>query len=199
MKSMDEVESRLRELLVSELGRRLTRETLPQLCVHNYRHTLDHRKTAYGEPNGGYNRITQGVEEVDGERVGLPVVQTIGLCMLGSEGLESWPGNICEEPIDAQRCPYFQYRVTRAEVYDGFLADVSDPAWVEKTLPAVHSLLWVLGATLRLHHSSWLRWWGWLCKLVSGRRSENSVSVSVYLPTLDAWPDENRAGAPAHH
>ena len=62
MKSTDEVESRLRELLVSELGRRLTRETLPQLCVHNYRHTLDHRMTAYGEPNEGYNRITQGVE-----------------------------------------------------------------------------------------------------------------------------------------
>lgn len=199
MKSTVEVEDRLRELLIGELGRRLTRETLPQLCSHNHRHSLDHRRVAYGEPNEGYNRITQGVEEVDGKRVALPVVQTIGLCMLGAESVETWPGSICEEPIDAQRCPYFEYKVTRTEVYNGFLADLSNPAWVERSLPAVHSLLWVLGALLRVHHSRPRKWWTWFQQVVLRRSLERFAYVSVYLPTLDAWPDENRAGTPTHH
>lgn len=199
MRSTEDIEGRLRELLLAELTRRLAREKLPELCAHNHRQALDHRRTVYGETNESYNRISRGVEEVDGKRVALPVVQSIGLCMLGSQDIESWPGSICEEPIDAQRCPYFQYKLTRAEVYDEFAMQVTNPDWVETTLPAVHSLLWVLGAALRVESASWgarvlesiLRWFR--------LRPKKSVSVLVYLPPLNAWTDEDRTGAPAPH
>lgn len=199
MKSTVEVEEQVRELLLAELKQRLTRPRLPTLCLHNHRHALDHRKSVYGEPNASYNRVSQGVEEVDGARVALPVVQTIGLCMMGAESIETWPGNICEEAIDAQRCPYFKYRQSRSEVYDGFVANVTDPSWVKAFLPAVHSLLWVLGVALRVEPASWLALQWERVLRVLRRRAKKSVDLLVYLPKLDAWPDEDSAGAASPH
>ena len=91
MKSQIEVESRLKGLLCQELDRRVAESTrrLPKMCQHNYRHPLDHRKTVDGIPNPDHNRIAKH---------GLPVAQTMGLCMLGSaEDPHSWRGDICEE------------------------------------------------------------------------------------------------------
>ena len=193
MKATLEVEGRLRDMLRAELLRRLARPILPEACAHNYRHPLDHRKTVLGEPNASYNRIGQDVEEVDGKRVALPVLQSIGLCMLGAENIEAWPGNICEEPLDAQRCPYFVHRQTREAVYESFIGELSDPAWVESSLPAVHALLWVLGGTMRVKGASHLeRALEWLRRALPwARRQEAQADVSVYLPTLDACPDED--------
>ena len=197
MKASVEVEARLRELLVSELQRRLTREVLPELCSHNHRQPLDNRKMVYGDPNASYNRIGETVDDGEGHRVALPVLQTMGLCMLGAESIEEWPGNICEEPIDAQRCPYFEYKVTRVKVYDTFVAEVSDPAWVEASLPAVHALLWVLGSALHVKRASGFeRLRRWVLNLF-GLTRKNSADVLVYLPTLDACGDEART-TPAH-
>lgn len=198
MKSTAEVEERLRTIVVAELRKRLTRETLPHLCVHNRRQPLDHRRTIYGEPNGSYNRISTGVEN----GVALPVLQTIGLCMLGSEDPESWPGNMCDEPLDAQRCPYFTYKQSRADVYAEFIANLKDPEWVEAYLPAAHALLWVMSAPplrvtpeiSRLH-----RLWRWVWGVLWHRGSKNSPEALVYLPPLDAFPEEDRARAPAFH
>lgn len=142
MRAAAELEERVRTLVGEELQRRLAREVLPHLCVHNHRQPLDHRRQLYGEINGAYNRISAGIE--DG--VALPVLQTIGLCMIGAENPESWGGAICEEPIDAQRCPYFVYRRARAEVYAELVTELRDPDWVQAHLPAVHWLLWAVGA-----------------------------------------------------
>lgn len=196
MKSISEVEDRLRAVLVAELERRLSREVLPHLCVNNHRQPLDHRKRVYGEPNPTYNQISAGVED----HVSLPVVQTIGLCLLGAEDPASWPGTICEEPIDAQRCPHFAYRQKRSEVYEQFAANLQDPAWVEHSLPEAQALLWVLGGSLnaRAGGSTGHQLWAWLRKIFASG-SEKSVGVAVYLPPLDAFPDQERPRAVAHH
>jgi len=201
MRAASEIEERLRSIVVEELRQRLDREVLPHLCVHNRRQPLDHRRSIYGEPNEGYNRITAGVE--DG--VALPVVQTLGLCMLGAEHPETWPGTICEEPLDAQRCPYFVFKQSRADVYRGFLTNLQDPVWVEAHLPAAHALLWVMSAPLKIESkpSGWRRAWrkirDVLALLVPWPAPENSPEASVYLPPLDAFPEEDRARATAGH
>jgi hypothetical protein len=201
MKSASEIEERLRAIVIEELRRRLARDVLPHLCVHNRRQPLDHRPTVYGEPNESYNRISAGIE--DG--VSLPVLQTIGLCMLGAESPDTWAGTICEEPIDAQRCPYFAYKQARSDVHREFLENLRDPVWVETHLPAAHALLWVMNTPLKVEPSPspwrrrWLRVREILAMLVPWPARENSPEASVYLPPLDAFPEEDSARATASH
>lgn len=139
MKTEEDVRERLQALLVEELDRRLKEasERLPQRCVHNFRHTLDSRKQVGGDPNEEYNRIT--------DKKGLPVVQTIGLCMLGSENPETWGGTICEEPLDAKRCPLFTPSKGKDTLLREFSEQLQDLDWVRETHPEIHALLWVLG------------------------------------------------------
>jgi hypothetical protein len=138
MRTSEEIEGRIRLVLREELERRVSAATkkLPRTCVHNHRHPLDTRRVVDGEPNENYNRITSGHA--------LPVVQTIGLCMYGSENPEQWGGTICEDPIDAQRCPFFTPKHGREEVIQEFKEQLGSNEWVKKNLPEVESLRWVL-------------------------------------------------------
>jgi hypothetical protein len=138
------VQDRIRALLDEEFRLRVeaSQERLPECCVFNHRHTLDSRKKVQGDENTLYNRITRG-----DNRAGLPVVQTIGLCMYGQEHPETWPGTICEDPVDARRCPpqAFTPKVSPETVKSEFEAQIKDLEWVKKNLPEVNALLWVLG------------------------------------------------------
>lgn len=134
MKSNSEIWARARECVAAELENRLLEASLrlPHRCVHNHRQALDSRKTVEGEPNARYNRIN-----ITGD-------QTIGLCMLGAETPEDWNGTICEEPLDAQRCPYFTPLEDKEAVIRKFAEDVKDPEWVHTHMPELAALMWVL-------------------------------------------------------
>lgn len=149
MKTQKEIEDRLRGLLCQELDRRVQEamSRLPHRCSHNYRHPLDHRKTVEGEPNPAYNRISDGK--------GLPVAQTMGLCMLDSLSKDDWKGDICEDPIDAQRCPYFNPVDTVPQVYEGLLRDLER----RDLSPDVRALFWVLGESRKPSLPWWKRLW----------------------------------------
>jgi len=138
----EEIRGRVRELVKAELKRRLdaAHEKLPHRCEHNHRHALDSRKETLGEPNERYNRIQDARH--------LPLSQTMGLCMLGASDPEQWGGNICDDPIDAQRCPYFKPREDDKSIMDEFSASLKEPAWVEAHLPDVAALLWVAGGSV---------------------------------------------------
>jgi len=160
MKTPREIENRIKFLLMHELDARISLACarLPHVCVHNYRHTLDVRKTTLGEPNEGYNSIT---------RRGLPVVQTMGLCLLlGVDGTpvenphsKDWGGTICEDPTDAQRCKYFTPKVTKDTLLTEFKGQLSSPDWLLENMPEVHSLLWVLGRSTAPKLPWWKRLW----------------------------------------
>lgn len=138
MRSQADIEDRIRFLLCEELTRRVqeAQTRLPHLCRHNHRQPLDTRKTVEDMPNDTYNRTT--------DRNGLPVVQTIGLCMLGAETPETWPGNICEDPIDAQRCPYFDPSANKDSIYRLFKDNIADLEWVRANMSELYGLLWTL-------------------------------------------------------
>lgn len=140
MRNEAEIQDRIRMLLNQEFESRVAAisERLPCRCIYNHRQPLDTRKQVDGEPNENYNRI---------ERHGLPVAQTIGLCMFGAERPDEWPGTICEEPIDAQRCPpkAFTPRETKEGVKKTFEANIRDLTWVKENMPEVFALLWALG------------------------------------------------------
>jgi hypothetical protein len=135
VKAEAELQNQIRILLDAELNRRLaeSQSRLPTSCTHNHRQPLDERKLVDGHPNENYNRIS------------LPVVQTIGLCMLGAEDPETWNGTICEDPIDAQRCPVFDPKRPVQAVRDEFHEQIRDLDWVRSNLPEIYGLLWVLG------------------------------------------------------
>jgi hypothetical protein len=144
MKGDADIQNRIRVLLDEEFQLRVdaAQERLPVCCAYNYRHPLDSRKLVHGTENTQYNRITRG-----DNRAGLPVVQTIGLCMYGAEDPQTWPGTICEDPVDAKRCPpqAFTPKVIPTQIKTDFEAQIKDPVWVKKNLPEVNALLWVLG------------------------------------------------------
>lgn len=175
MRDQQEIENRLRGLLCQELDRRITEATkrLPHVCAHNYSHPLDHRKTIGGSPNPGYNCITS-----------LPVAQTMGLCMLGSEGPDDWKGDICEDPIDAQRCPYFDPRQTIQDVHDNFLEDLET-----RTLSGeVQTLFWVL-ADKKVS----LPWWKvfWFKHILRVNYEPLNEGISVRNLAADLLPDRD--------
>lgn len=138
MKNAQDVRSRIFFLLGEELERRVQEATerLPHRCTHNHRQALDSRKQLEGAPNEGFNLVNR-------DRVHLPMVQTMGLCMLGAETPEQWQGNICDEPIDAKRCPYFTPTQDREALLREFQEDLQDGNWIQANLPEVHGLLWV--------------------------------------------------------
>jgi len=158
MKTEGEVRARLQELVQAEVTRRFAEivERLPHRCVHNHRQPLDARKRALGDPNPQYNRISR--------ENGAPVPQTIGLCMLGAEDPVQWAGSICDEPIDAKRCPYFTPAKSREEVSKELDSQLQDSEWVRRNLPEVHALLWVLGETRTPKLHWWRRWFVWLMR-----------------------------------
>jgi hypothetical protein len=159
MKTKSEIEERVKELVCAELDRRVAEasERLPTQCVNNYRHPLDTRKQIEGEPNPEYNRITN--------KLGLPVVQTIGLCLLNCTDPENWKGTICEEPIDAKKCDDFKPMKTKDDILPELSQDLRSTAWVEENLPELFSLLWVLGAVQELKIPWWKRLWFWFRKI----------------------------------
>ncbi len=173
MKSLEEVEARVRVRLGEELEARLRRLNLrlPVSCVHNQRHNLDMRKTLEGEPNEVYNRIDT------------PSGQTIGLCMLGSEDPETWLGNICEDPIDAQRCPYFTPIKGKTDVIDEFKAQITDVNWLKTEMPDVASLIWVLDRPVKLP------WWAKLKARIFRIRLEPQVQTDL-TKLLPPGPNE---------
>lgn len=150
MKAETEIYSRLRGLLVRELDRRMAEagKRLPHLCIHNRRQALDFRKMVEGEPNPNYNCIdaAEGSPE-------------IGLCFYGSEDLQTWPGNICEEAIDAQRCPLFTPKLSKEGILTQFRQDLAQPGWISENLPAVAELLWVLDLAKTTPIPWWRRLW----------------------------------------
>ena len=153
MRDAEAIEARIRFLLVQELNERvlIVGRRLPHLCVHNHRQPLDVRKTVEGEHNEDYNRITRGPSR--------PVTKTIGLCMLGAENPEAWPGNICEDPVDAQRCPYFQARVDKKKLWSDFAEQIRDPEWLQTNMPEVYGLLWSLDVAALPQVPWWKRLW----------------------------------------
>jgi hypothetical protein len=159
MKPEDQVLCRIRELLVEELDRRVSaaEQRLPLRCVYHCDIHLDARKEVYGEPND-YNRITNDQGEL--------VTQTLGVCRIGSEDPEVWSGTICEDALDAQRCPHFSPLVGKEELWVQFREDISDPLWVRDNLPAVEALLWVLGKPAPPSLPWWKRlWYRWVLRV----------------------------------
>jgi hypothetical protein len=138
MKGQTDIEDRVRFLLCEELSRRVreAESRLPHMCSHNHRQPLDTRKTVEDAPNDTYNRVT--------DHHGLPVVQSIGLCMLNAETPEQWQGTICEDPIDAQKCPWFTPAATKLSIFYSYKSDVENVEWVRAHMPELYGLIWVL-------------------------------------------------------
>jgi hypothetical protein len=146
LKDPTEILVRARELVQAEQERRLNeaQARLPRYCTHNHRQMLDSRSTIVGERNPTYNRIScEGVP-------------TIGLCLLGADSPEEWQGTICEDPVDAQRCPYFNTINSKENVLTSLREDLTTPEWVAVHMPELSALLWVLEDTA-IPKLSWFR------------------------------------------
>jgi len=168
VRSTEEIEARIRFLLMGELDRRVAEamKRLPQRCKHNHRQPLDSRKQVEGDPNPSFNRITDR---------SLPVQQTLGLCMYGAENTETWPGNICEDPVDAHRCgDWFEAHQSKEELLDEFYGQVADMDWLKEELPEVYGLAWALGAYTAVKLPWWKELWFWVLTI--------KVEPVVFLP-----------------
>jgi len=153
MRTSRQIENRVRQLLAEELDRRLreAQARLPTNCVFNQRQPLDLRKQVEDEPNPNYNRVT----DTD---------QTLGLCMYGSEDREEWAGTICEDPVDAQRCPLFKSKVSKEQLWNQLRIDLSGEGWAKEKLPEVAALMWALDRTIPPPIPWWKRLWFWLVR-----------------------------------
>ena len=158
MKTREVIEERLRAILVDELNRRVVeaKRKRPHLCQHNYRHPLDDRKMVEGEVILAYNRITSVPWE--------PVSHTLGLCMYGKENPEAWGGDICEDDIDAQRCPLFKPLKTKENILEEFVDQLATPGWLDEHMPGAAELVWVLEDAPKI---PWwkLFWYKWVLRV----------------------------------
>jgi len=175
MRSEREIRNRISFLLSEELVSRIesSEKRVPRGCRFNHRQPLDVRKTIDGEANPRYNCVSQS------EKSRLPVQQTIGLCMYGSDG-DAWTGDICEDEIDAKRCGKFEPQQTKEEIREGFLRDIRDPGWMSSNMAEVSTLLWVL----ELMSVSTLPWWLWLWYRFRRVSIEPQVEVASVIHLL---------------
>lgn len=175
MKPQSKIVGRARSLVETELFRRLQEagQRLPRKCVHNHRHSLDSRPTVDGDPNPTYNRVN-----AEGGH-------TIGLCMLGADNPEEWSGTVCEDPIDAQRCPYFTPLQDKATVLREFASQLADSVWVSENMPLLWELLWILDMV----RPPQLSWWARL-KVVFTRIRVEPAKIVVDPVLLLGKPDE---------
>lgn len=184
MRADADVQNRIRALVIQELDCRIKEASsrLPHLCVHNYRHPLDDRKIVDGDPNESYNRIT-----ID---AGIPVSRVLGLCMQGQSNPEEWGGNICEDPVDAQRCPLFEPVRTKSNILIEFDEQLNTPGWVEDNLPAVAALLWVMGKMIPTPLPWWKRfWYHWILRIrVEPVQQVPSIDLILLAETNDQSP-----------
>lgn len=145
MRTEQELKARVRELVAQELNHRITEagRRLPSYCLHHFDHTLDSRKTVDGFPNPDYNRITTHLS-------------VIGLCNLGVEDPESWNGTICDEEIDAKKCPKFQSIKKKSDIIAELESDLKNPVWLKENMPELSTLVWVL-SSVELRVPLWRR------------------------------------------
>lgn len=192
MKTDTEIRERVRGLLVQELDRRVdeAHRRLPRRCTFNHRQVLDTRKAVDGEPNENFNRLASLRH--------LPMVPTIGLCMYGAEDPEQWNGAICEDPIDAQKCPLFVPRQTKKQLLEEFQEQLATEGWVQENMPDVAVLLWALDAA----EATWVRlpWWTYLWyRFILRIQIEPVCNVpdsSQLLKDLLGAPDSNQLEGP---
>jgi hypothetical protein len=99
--------------------------------------------------------------------------------MLGAADPTQWNGTICEDPIDAQRCPYYTDPMSNREaVESSFQVQLQDLRWVEKNLPEVYGLLWALGSETMPKLPWWKALWFRLLRI----RPDALVKASPELP-----------------
>lgn len=156
MRSEKEIQARIEEAFFEEVTRRVDEvgERVPHKCVHNYRHPLDARKVTEEGFNPLYNRVSS--------EKSLPVLQTVGLCLLGSENPSEWSGTICDEPIDAKRCPLFTPSKSKEDVLAEVKTQVADEVWLKANMPEVYALMWALEEITVPKLSWWDRFLIWL-------------------------------------
>jgi len=138
---------------------------LPRFCKYHLEHSLDVRKQVGGEPNPRYNFIITS--------------RTLGLCVKGSEDPETWNGDICEDDVDAQRCPYFELKVTKEQLLTQVNKELSDLDWLKQNQPDVYALAWVLEETPKLS------WWQRLWLKLRPLRVRRALPVVPLLPSGD--------------
>lgn len=174
MKPKSEVVDRVRALLQAEFDTRcqLASQRLPHMCANNYRHTLDFRKKVEDQKNEIYNRITKGPK--------LPVIQTIGLCMLGADNPQEWLSTICEDPIDAQRCPDFTATLDKSEIWNRLQEQVNDTKWLQEHMPEVAVLLWVLETPVAMPW--WSKVWCWFSPRIQREPQLPPLDLNSLLP-----------------
>lgn len=161
MKSEAQLIDRIKVLLVAEWERRvLVRGTrTPEACRNHHWQDLNLRNTADGTPNDAYNRVA--VE--GGTRT--------GLCLYGSR-TEEWSGTLCEDAVDAQRCPHFDPLWSPGLMYADYLLDLADLEWVSSSLAEVQILSWALETLPAPPAPSWVRRvLTWLGTLVGKKRA----------------------------
>lgn len=144
MKPERQIRARMKKCVDEEIERRFAEATrrLPRRCKHHIEHALDTRAEVNSEPNPLFNRV--------GSAVHLPV---LGLCGYGM-GSEEWGGTICEDPIDAQRCPLFEARQSKEDLIRDLDNELSHKLWVEENMPELAALRWVLEANPN-HPMTW--------------------------------------------
>lgn len=74
--------------------------------------------------------------EEDGEEV--------GLCMLGAENYEEWPGNVCDEKETAQKCPFFELKHDQDSLKREFAEKMDDKSLLAREYKDIVALKWVL-------------------------------------------------------
>jgi hypothetical protein len=185
MRTLDEINDRIRGLLFEELQRRVAyaEKRLPCRCVYNKQNPLDSRHYHEGEDNSNHNRITT--------EPWVATTRTIGLCMYGAENPEEWPGNLCEDAIDAQRCPLFKPRQSKEEIWEEFANQLHDCDWIQANMPRVYELLWVSDAVTIFHdpwHPWWVRLW-WYFLRINLEPLRPGVDLTHYLPPAGGGSD----------
>jgi hypothetical protein len=81
--------------------------------------------------------------------------EEIGLCMLGAENPEEWPGNVCDDVSTAKSCPFFEVRHQEDELREEFEEEIQDVSVLASDYKDIAALRWVLNGEVDSHFTVW--------------------------------------------
>lgn len=68
----------------------------------------------------------------------------VGLCMLGAENPEEWPGNVCDDIETAQKCPFFEQKHDPEDLEKEFFEKLENGKILAEEYKDIAALKWTL-------------------------------------------------------
>lgn len=188
MKTKEIIQRRLRSLRIRYAKKHIekSQKRKPHNCVHNHIHE-------YHPPTP---EVPMEYELAPRRSSSLVVFQEEGpirLCMYGANDPSEWKGDVCDKDETAERCAYFNPKVSIEEAQEEFKDLVADDDYVLEHYKEVATLQWVLGERVVNMPFTFIDKMGFIWHSLFQRVKKPKKTPELPEAPDDLWPEDDNS------